>query len=65
MIRCTEWLPNRGQFSRLAIISLGEFRQDVAKVYKILCGTKSGNRFVIVFSETRPKRHEMSPSSAG
>lgn len=61
-----EWLPNRGQFSRLAIISLGEFRQDVVKVYKLLCGTKSGNRFVTVcFSETRPERHEMSPSSAG
>lgn len=48
MITCMEWLPNRGQFSRLAIISLGEFRQDVVKVYKLLCGTKSGNRFVTV-----------------
>jgi len=40
MIRCMEGLLNWGQFSRLAIISLGEFRQDVVKVYKILCGMK-------------------------
>ena len=40
MIRCMEWVPNQGQFSRLAVIGLGEFRQDIIKVYKILCGLK-------------------------